>query len=470
MVGHIAKWVDNRLAFSRSGRKMIDYIFPEQWSFLLGEIAAYAFIVLLVTGIFLTFFFVPGSATVIYHGSYAPLHNQPMSEAYRSVLDLSFNIRGGLLCRQAHHWAALIFIGAIVVHMGRVYFTGAFRRPRELNWMVGATLLLLAIMNGYLGYSLPGDLASGQGIRIGYSILESIPFVGSYLAEFLFHGQFPGSGISVERFFILHVLILPLAIMGLLGVHILMIIRPHHTQFKDADKRGDNVVGSPMFPSYAAKSTGLFFMVFSVILGLAAVVQINPIWQFGPYLPFRATDASQPDFYAGWLEGALRLWPNWEINLPGHMVPEQFFPAVLFPAVTWIGLYLVPFADRFLTGDKREHHLLARPRQHPGRTAFGVAMFTFYAVLFMAGGDDVLAHYFGIGAHEIVWLLRVTVFVAPLLAYAVTWRICHELGRVPIATASQRYVVAVRQADRSVALHELPREIEEPEPEPVELG
>lgn len=470
MIGAIANWLDDRVAFSRSGSKITDYIFPEQWSFMLGEVAAYSFLILVVTGVFLTFFFVPdGSSFVHYHGAYAPLVGEKMHPNFDSALRISFDVRGGLLCRQAHHWAALIFIGSIVVHMGRVYFTGAYRRPRELNWIVGTLLLLMAIMNGYLGYSLPGDLESGLGVRIGYSILESIPIVGNYLAVMFFQGNFPGSGIWVERFFIFHVFVVPMLIFALLGLHILLIIKPHHTQFYNRHKRGDNVVGAPLWPSYMFKSTALFFIVFAVILFLAATVQIDPFWQYGTFVPYAQTDATQPDWYLGWLEGSLRIWPNWEWTFPGHMIAEQFWSAAFLPAVTWIGLWLVPFADRWLTGDKREHHLLARPREHPGRTGFGVAMLVFYAVLLLAGGDDVLAAYFGLNQHAIVWFFRVALVVAPFVAYAVTWKICRELGRSPIVTSRQRWLYVSRTEDRSFALHDLPVPPEENEPEPIGL-
>ena len=470
MIGAISNWLDDRLAFSRSGSKMIDYIFPEQWSFMLGEIAAYSFIILVITGVYLALFFVPdGSAYVHYHGSYAPLVGEKMTEQFDSALRISFDVRGGLLARQAHHWAALIFIGSIVVHMARVYFTAAYRRPRELNWIVGTVLLLLALMNGYFGYSLPGDLESGLGVRIGYSILESIPIVGTYLATMFFQGNFPGSGIYVERFYILHVFVVPFLIFALLGLHVLLIIKPHHTQFRSRHKREDNVVGSPLWPSYLYKSTGLFFMVFAVVLFLGALVQIDPFWLYGPFHAYAQTDATQPDWYIGWLEGALRIWPNWEITFPGHLIPEQFFPAVFLPACTWLLLWIVPFADRWLTGDKREHHLLARPREHPGRTGFGVAMIVFYGDLFLAGGDDVLSTYFGLSSHAIVWFFRSALIVAPIVAYAVTWKICHELGKTPVVTSRQRWMYVARNGDRSFSLRDLPVRPGAPEPEPVEL-
>ena len=210
-------WVDDRLGFAKGGRTFLDKIFPDHWSFMLGEIALYSFVVLLGTGVFLTLYYVPSAHEIVYHGSYIPLRGQHVSEAYASTVGLSFDVRSGLLMRQAHHWAADIFLGAIAVHMARVFFTGAFRKPREFNWIVGVTMLILGIVNGFLGYSLPDDLVSGTGIRIAYSIIESIPVVGSYLGFFLFGGNYPGSGVIIPRFFIIHVLIVPAILVGLLA-------------------------------------------------------------------------------------------------------------------------------------------------------------------------------------------------------------------------------------------------------------
>src|SRR5665213_958051 len=327
MIEGLWNWIDNRLAISRGGRHMLNKIFPDHWSFMIGEIALYSLVVLLATGVFLTLYFVPSEHQVIYSGPVLSLRGLHVSEAFESTVNMSFVVRGGLLMRQMHHWSANIFVGSIVVHMLRVFFTGGFRRPREMNWMVGTTLMILAIFNGFLGYSLPDDLVSGTGIRIAFSILESVPLVGSYLATFLFGGAFPGNGVIIPRFFILHVLILPLVILGLLGAHLGMLVRHKHTQFPGPGRREDNVVGTPMFPGFIAKTTGFLFLVTGITALLGAFVQINPIWLYGAYVPFHVSYAVQPDWYMGWLDGALRVMPSWELHLPGHMIPNVFFPA-----------------------------------------------------------------------------------------------------------------------------------------------
>jgi ubiquinol-cytochrome c reductase cytochrome b subunit len=461
-------WFDRRLGLSRGpGRKLLNYVFPDHFSFLFGEIAFYAFVVLVLSGVFLTLYFVPSSSHVVYHGSYVPLRGRTVSEAYASTIDLSFGVRAGLLVRQVHHWAADIFVGAIVVHMARIFFTGAFRRPREANWAVGVTLLLLAIMNGYMGYSLPDDLLSGTGLRIGFSITESIPFVGSYIAFWLFGGNFPGPDLT-RRFYILHVFVLPGIIAALIAVHLGMIIRMHHADFPGKHKRNDNVVGTPLWPAYAAKSIGFMTMVTGVLLLLGGFVQINPIWRYGPYEAYLPSDATQPDWYVGWLEGALRLFPGWETVFPGHMVPEQFFPAVLLPALTWGLFYAYPYLEAKLTRDRRAHHLLDFPRGRPLRTAFGVGFFSFYAVLFVAGSDDVLADWLHFSLFDIVWALRIALLVVPPLAAAVTWRMCHAVVRLPARREHPRMPLSMAEGDYFVAAPAATAGKEE-ELEPVEL-
>ena len=462
------EWLDDRVRASKH-RQLLNHIFPDHWSFMLGEMAMYSFIFLVVTGIFLTMYFKPSDTMVVYHGSYAPLDGTRMPEAYLSMLNLSFRVRAGLLVRQAHHWAANIFIGAIVVHMMRVFFTGAFRRPRELNWMIGATMLALAIFNGFLGYSLGDDLVSGIGVRIAYSIVESIPLVGSYLAVWLWNGTFPGH-IITTRFFIFHVLILPGAIAALLALHLAFIWTQEHTEFKKKGASEQTITGTPLWPGFTAKSGGFMLVVFGVLVTLAAVVQIDPVWQFGPFVPFKATDAAQPDWYMGWLEGALRLWPNWEVNLPGHMIPVVFFPAVLLPLLTWAIIYAWPSLEKRFTGDRDRHNLLDHPRDRPGRTAFGVGALTFYFLLFVAGGDDVLSNFFHFSIEDFVWGMRITTIVLPLVSGLVAYKICLELQGQRRRTARPRFLIVERAESGYYAATDglaVPGE-EEPDPLDVE--
>ena len=432
----IARAVDARIGGARAGRSAVDKVFPDHFSFMFGEVALYAFLTLVVTGVFLTLFFEPSQQEVVYTGQYAPLDGRTMSGAYRSVIELSFDVRGGLVMRQIHHWAALVFLAAIVAHLGRIFFTGAFRKPREINWVVGVTLLLLALLNGFAGYSLLDDLLSGTGLRVAYSLMESVPVLGSWLALGAFGGEFPGH--IIPRLFIVHVLIVPGAIVALLSVHLAVVWRQKHTQFPGPGRTEDNVVGSRMWPTYATKSVSLFLATFAVLAVLGGIFQINPVWLYGPYEPAAVTIASQPDWYMGWAEGALRIFPPWEVRAFGYQIPNPFFPGVLLPGVTFLALYLYPFVERRLTNDTSEHNLLDRPRDRPVRTAFGVAALTFYAVLSLGGSSDVLARLFDLSVNGIIWTLRAVVLLLPPLAGLITWKVCHDLGHSSVTARLSR--------------------------------
>ena len=476
-VGKIVDELDERLGVAKGGRVFLDKIFPDHWSFMLGEIAVYSFVVVLATGVFLSLFFVPSTNQVLYpaHGTYVPLRGQWMSAAYKSTVDISFDVRGGLLVRQMHHWAADIFTASIVVHMGRVFLTGAFRKPRELNWTIGLTMLILAIFEGFIGYSLPDDLISGTGLRIGYSIAESIPLVGSYLVSFLWGGRFPGN-IIIPRFFIIHVLIIPLVLIGLLSAHLGLLVRQKHTQFAGEGRTEDNVVGSPMSPTFMAKTTGFLFMVAAATALLGAFAQINPIWQFGSYDVSKISYAVQPDWYMGWLDGALRIWPAWELTGFGHTIPlEVFLPAVVLPGIIFTIWFLWPTIEKRVTGDVALHNLLDRPRDRPKRTAVGVAMFALLFTLFGASSTDVLANYFHVSLNAVLWFFRIAVFVVPIVSGLVTYQLCKEMQGVHGIGKRKRAVIVQRSAEGEyVTVPTPPRPDDEhieldPEPVPVRI-
>ena len=446
-VGQVLGELDDRLGVAKGGRTFLDKIFPDHWSFMLGEIALYSFVVLLATGIFLTLYYIPSQDLTTYTGSYAPLFGQRVTEAYASSVNLSFAVRGGLLMRQMHHWACDIFVGSIVLHMGRVFFTGAFRKPRELNWTIGTTLLILAIVNGFLGYSLPDDLVSGTGIRIAYSIILSVPVVGTYLGFFLFGGNFPGTSI-LPRFFILHVLIIPLVILGLVGAHLFLLVRQKHTQFPGKGRTEKNVVGSPMFPVFMAKTTGFMFVVTGAIALLGALAQINPIWQFGPYTASRISYAVQPDWYMGFLDGALRIFPAWSFHSFGHTIPfEVTIPAVIFPGILFNLILAWPAIERKLTGDNEMHNLLDRPSNRPKRTAAGVAVAALCSMLFIASSTDVIANFFHVSLNTVLWAMRILCVIVPFLAYPVTYKICREMQGVHGAGKRKTTNVVTRTAE-----------------------
>ena len=424
-----ATFVDQRLGSNKFLSRNLSKVFPEHWSFMLGEIALYSFIVVLLTGTYLTLFYKPSMAEVIYDGSYVPLNGIYMSEAYASTLNISFDIRGGLLIRQMHHWSALIFVAAVAVHMFRVFFTGAFRKPRELNWIVGVALTTLALAAGFTGYSLPDDLLSGTGLQIIRGILQSIPLIGTWLAFFVFGGEYPGGEI-ISRLYSAHILLVPGLILALITVHLIMVWTQKHTQFPGPGRTNTNVVGYPLLPIYMAKAGGFFFIVFGIVALLSGLVNINPVWIFGPYTPDQVTAGTQPDWYIGWLDGALRLMPNWETVIAGFTISwNVFIPSVVIPGILFTGLAFYPFLEAWATGDKREHNLLDRPRNAPVRTGIGVMAIVFYGILWLAGGNDLVATTFDLSINAISWTLRVLLIVAPPLAFIITKRTCLSLQR-----------------------------------------
>ncbi|MDQ1700152.1 MAG: ubiquinol-cytochrome c reductase cytochrome b subunit [Frankiaceae bacterium] len=423
------RYVDDRLGSASFLRRSMNKVFPDHWSFLLGEIAMYSLIILLLTGVYLTLFFHASSQEVIYHGRYAPLRGVAMTDAYASTLHLSFDVRGGLLVRQIHHWAALLFVLAIITHLFRVFFTGAFRKPRTLNWHVGTVLLILAILEGFAGYSLPDDLLSGTGIRIAYSVMESIPLVGSYAAYLVFGGNFPGVDF-IPRLFVIHVLLVPGIIIALFSAHMMMIWHQKHTDFPGPGKTEHNVVGTVFFPTFMLKTTGFLFLVFGVLTLMAAFLQINPVWLYGPYNPSQVSAGSQPDFYIFFLEGSLRLMPNWETTVLGHTISWNILiPGVILPGIMFNLLAMYPAIESWATKDKGFHNLLQRPRDVPVRTALGVMALTFYGVLFIGGQNDVLARTFDWSLQATSWTLRVLLIALPPIAFYITKRWCLGLQR-----------------------------------------
>jgi ubiquinol-cytochrome c reductase cytochrome b subunit len=422
--------LDERFHLAAGLRRQIVKVFPGNWSFMLGEIALYSFVVLLLSGTYLGLFFDPSLVEVTYHGSYVPLRGLEMSRAYESAIDLSFDVRGGLFIRQIHHWAALLFLAAMTIHMFRVFFTGAFRKPRETTWALGVVLLILGILEGFIGYSLPDDLLSGTGLRIGSGIVLSIPVVGTWLAWLLWGGEYPGTGVINPRLYIAHVLLIPGILAAVIAVHLGLVWYQKHTQFPGPGKTERNVVGVRILPTFAMKSTGFFLTNVGVLAILSGLFQINPIWNYGPYEPAQVSAASQPDWYMGFTEGLLRLVPAWGIYLFGrYTIPPLFWAVVLIPGIMTMLLLVYPALERRLTRDAAEHNLLQRPRDAPVRTSLGVMAITFFLVLLVSGGNDVLAFIFHLSINAFIWLARIAILLLPPLAYTLTYRVCIALQR-----------------------------------------
>ncbi|MGW3692097.1 cytochrome bc1 complex cytochrome b subunit [Streptomyces sp. NPDC005125] len=428
-------WAGGRLGVSGLLRDSRRKVFPDHWSFMLGEISLYSFIVLVLTGVYLTLYFHPSMEQVPYQGGYAPLRGQTVSEAFNSTLHISFDVRGGLLIRQAHHWAALIFVASLFAHLMRMFFTGAFRRPRELHWVIGFLLLVLGMFEGLTGYDLPDDLLSGTGLMVVNGTILSVPIVGTYLSMFLFGGEFPGHDL-IARFNTIHVVVLPALMAGLFAYLIFLTIRHNRAQYPGPGRTERNVVGIPL-RSYAVRAGGYFLLVAGVILIIASIAQINPVWLYGPYRPDQVTAGSQPDWYMGVADGLLRVMPGWEIVLWGHTLALDN----LIPLAVGGGLFLVmgayPFIEAWVTDDDREHHLLDRPRNRPVRTGLGAAWISVYAVALLGAANDVIATRFHVSVNAVTWAVRVGLFVVPFVVYAVT----------------KRWALGLQLSDREKVLH-----------------
>lgn len=432
--GRIANFVDTRVGMSGIVKEFGRKIFPDHWSFMFGEVALYSLVILILSGTFLTLWFNPSMAPTAYDGSYVPMKGTEMSVAYASTLHISFDIRGGLLLRQIHHWAALLFMLALTIHMLRVFFTGAFRRPRELNWLVGCALLILGIFAGFTGYSLPDDVLSGNGLRIIDGIMKAIPLVGTYLSLFFFGGEFPGTQL-ISRLYSMHIMIIPAMLLLLVAIHLFMVVTHKHTQYPGPGRREDNVVGFPVGPVYAAKAGGFFFIVFGIIAFLAATFTINAIWNYGPYDPSPVQAGTQPDWYVGFGDGALRLWPGvwpfpWEFNfLGGTWVLNVLLPFALMAGSVMMAMMFWPWIERWVTRDNREHHVLDRPRNAPFRTGVGVAGIIGYGSLMIAASSDLIATHFHVSLNDVAYWLRALFVLGPLVGFLITYRICLSLQR-----------------------------------------
>ena len=438
--------IDSRYHPSAAVRRQLNKVFPTHWSFLLGEVALYSFIVLLLTGVYLTLFFDPSMAEVTYNGVYQPLRGVEMSRAYASALDISFEVRGGMFVRQVHHWAALLFAAAIMVHLARIFFTGAFRRPREANWVIGSLLLILAMFEGYFGYSLPDDLLSGIGLRAAMSsITLGMPIIGTWLHWALFGGDFPCggvgytcdiSGVFIPRMYALHILLIPGIILALIGAHMAMVWFQKHTQFPGPGRTETNVVGVRVMPVFAIKSGAFFAMVVGILGLMGGLLQINPIWQLGPYKPSQVSAGSQPDFYLMWTDGLIRLWPAWELYIGRYTVPAAVAVAVIM-GVIFLLLLVYPWIEKRFTGDDAHHNLLQRPRDVPVRTGIGAMAIAFYMVLTYSAMNDIIALKFHISLNATTWIGRIGMLVLPPLVYFIAYR----------------WAVALQRSDREVLEH-----------------
>ncbi|GAB0104552.1 ubiquinol-cytochrome c reductase cytochrome b subunit [Nocardia sp. JMUB6875] len=423
-----ANEMDERYHLAAFAKRSINKVFPTHWSFLLGEIALYAFIILLLSGVYLTLYFDPSMSETVYQGAYQPLRGVTMSRAYETALNISFEVRGGLFVRQVHHWAALLFASSIIIHLFRIFFTGAFRKPREANWVIGSLLLILAMFEGFFGYSIPDDLLSGTGLRAAFGgITMGVPVIGTWMHWLIFGGDFPGT-IIIPRLYIAHVLLLPGIILALIAAHVALVWYQKHTQFPGPGRTEKNVVGARIIPVFAADQGAFFAFTLGIVAIMGGVFQINPIWNLGPYNPSQVSAGSQPDFYMMWTDGMARLMPPWELYLGRYTVPAPFWVALIMGLVFTV-LIAYPWIEKRLTGDTARHNLLQRPRDVPVRTAIGSMAIAFYMVLTLACVNDIISLKFDISLNATTWFFRIALLVAPPIAYFAAYRFCIGLQR-----------------------------------------
>ena len=408
IVRRAAGWLDERLGTNAGARYLLAKIYPDHWAFYLGEFALYFFVALVGTGIWLTFAFDPTPAN-----------------AYGSVLELTNRTHPiGYVIRQVHHWSAVCFVAAILVHMARIFFTGAFRKPRELNWMIGLTMLALASFTGFTGYSLPNDGLSGTGLRIADSVARSIPLIGRWAAAVLNGGDgYPGPLLEAHLY-TWHVYYLPIALATLIALHLGLVIYQKHTQFV-RDPRV--VVGRRFWPDYALRTLAVFGATAAALALLATFFEINPIESYGPYHPWTATNGAVPDWYTAFLEGALRLGPATEIVVLGHPIPPVFWPGLVLPTVTFVFLLAWPFIEQRITRDAAWHDVLDLPTQVPMRVGVGAALIFDGVLLTLAAADDQTAAALHLRLETLVWVYRVLLFAGPLAAGILAARVAAQL-------------------------------------------
>jgi ubiquinol-cytochrome c reductase cytochrome b subunit len=405
--------LDERLRLRKPAREVASHIFPHHWSFLFGEVALFSFVLLVLTGLFLTMFYRPSIDPVVYSGAYELYRGRELPEAYASILRLSHDVPGGLLFRRMHLGAAYLFVGAAVAHLLRVLLTGAFRRPREVNYHLGTLLLVIAFAAAYTGQNLRYDVMAGTSLRIGYAFLETFPFIGWRLAYWVFGGPFPGT-LAVPRFFVLHILVFPSLIAAIVVVHLLIVGRQGHTQFAHPRVDGQRyIVGKPLWPYQFALSTSLVLVIGGTLTAFAVLVPWSDVDLHGPYRPGQASNASQPDYWLFWVEGALRLWPPIEWDLPGVTIHGVFLSGVVLPLLIIGALVAYPFIDRRFSAVAGDCNVLQRPLEVPGRAAVVFGAVTFLTVLQIAAGLDIIARVLQVPVEWVIWTLRIAALAGP---------------------------------------------------------
>lgn len=429
--------IDDRLKLRPGAKKTVNKVFPHHWSFLIGETALISLVILVLTGTYLTFFYRASTEPAVYNGSLELYRGAQLPAAFESIIRLSYDVPGGLLFRRLHRGASHLFIASTVLHMLRILLTGAFRRPRELNYLLGIVLFTLTLLEGFIGYSLIYDSLAGTGIRIAYSSLLALPVIGDQVAFWLFGGPFP-TGEAIPRFFVAHVMLMPAALLGLTGLHLALIVRQRHTQFP---KRGVDghayVLGKPLWPHQFAITTTLVLWIGGLLALAAILIPWSDVALSGPYVPGEVGNNAQPDWFMFWLDGMLRMFPSVEWDFPGFTINAVFIAGIVLPGLVFGALIIYPFLERRVYRLQGDWHVLQNPLDIPLRASFGLGTFT--AILFMsaAATSDQLSRLTGIPIETVLWFFRITtVLVPPILALLMYRYSKSRLDRYDLEVAS----------------------------------
>jgi cytochrome b-561 len=436
-------WLDERLDLDDAS-SFLGKAFPAEDSFLLGEVALFSFVVLGLTGIFLGFFYEPSTTEATYEGSVAGFQGEELPAAFMSVLQITYDVPFGMFIRRVHHWAAHLFVASLGLHMLRVYFTGAYRNPRELNWVVGVGLAILAMAAAYTGYSLPFDEFAATATGIGYNMAKSIPLIGGALSKIVFGGEFPSSA-TIPRLYFLHVLVIPLLLAGGLALHMLILIRQKHTEasrsgdVKPASSRSEIpaetaadggaeptvdrdddsvVVGLPAFPNQAAVSAVVFFLTLATLSILAGLLPVHNVAEYGPNNPASTPAIIMPDWFLMWLYGFLKLWPTWLSFSVGPVhFSTEFLGGIVVPGLVFLVVFAWPFIDR-----SEPIHFTTDPLDRPWQTGVGVAGVTFIMIASIAGMNNLLADAIGVSTNVLNPVLTLALVAVPLAAFGIVYR------------------------------------------------
>jgi len=388
-------WFDTRLDLE-NGQKFLGKAFPAEDSFLLGEVALFCFLLLILSGVFLGFFFEPSTSDVEYEGSVQKFQGQEMPEAFVSVLHITYDVPFGMFIRRLHHWAAHLFVASIGLHMLRVFFTGAYRNPREPNWIVGTGLAALSMGAAYTGYALPFDEFAATATSIGYNLTISIPLLGDFLGQVVFGGEFPSSA-TIPRLYFLHVLVIPAAIAVGLAVHMAILIRQKHTEApRDGDVTGgrqpvdedddDVIIGLPAFPNQAAVSAVVFFVTAATLSALSGLLPVHNVAEYGPNDPAATPELIMPDWFLMWVYGFLKLLPQISFDVGPAHINGEFVGGIVLPGLVFAAVAAWPFIDR-----TEPTHFTADPLDRAWQTGVGVGAVAFIMIASIAGMNNILA-------------------------------------------------------------------------------